>query len=108
MIALASELIASLDEEEGVEEAWAVEIERRAAEIDAGEIKFWAGRSSGIDRSSQVDNVDRPSPRAPGRGGTGIRENSETIGKLETIGKSRDGVSLVRWYYRAICTLDNA
>ena len=39
---LASELIASLDgpQEEGVEEAWAAEIERRAAEIDSGKVKL--------------------------------------------------------------------
>ena len=44
--ALAGSLISSLDEEpeEGVEEAWGVEIARRLAEIDSGEVKLvpWA------------------------------------------------------------------
>lgn len=44
--ALAGSLISSLDEEpdEGVEEAWSVEIARRLAEIDSGQVKLlsWA------------------------------------------------------------------
>lgn len=35
-VALAQLLIASLDEEAEVEEAWAVEVERRIADIEAG------------------------------------------------------------------------
>ncbi|HYV40883.1 MAG TPA: addiction module protein [Thermoanaerobaculia bacterium] len=39
---LAGELIASLDgpPDEGAEEAWAAEIERRAAEVDSGKVKL--------------------------------------------------------------------
>ncbi len=44
--ALAGSLISSLDEEqdEGVEEAWGIEIARRLAQIDSGEVKLlsWA------------------------------------------------------------------
>ena len=44
--ALAGSLISSLDEEpdEAVEEAWGVEIARRLAEIDSGQVKLlsWA------------------------------------------------------------------
>jgi putative addiction module component (TIGR02574 family) len=44
--ALAGSLISSLDEEpdEAVEEAWSVEIARRLAEIDSGQVKLlsWA------------------------------------------------------------------
>jgi putative addiction module component (TIGR02574 family) len=38
--ALAQVLIASLDEEAEIEEAWAAEVERRIAEIEAGTAKL--------------------------------------------------------------------
>jgi putative addiction module component (TIGR02574 family) len=50
-------LIASLDgpQEEGVEEAWAVEIERRAAEIDSGKVKLldWDTVSNRVKRKTR-------------------------------------------------------
>lgn len=37
---LAERLIASLDEDSEIEEAWAVEVERRVAEIEAGTVQL--------------------------------------------------------------------
>ena len=37
---LAERLIASLDEDAEIEEAWAVEVERRIAEIDSGRVQM--------------------------------------------------------------------
>ena len=37
---LAERLIASLDEDAEIEEAWAVEVERRIAEIDSGRVEM--------------------------------------------------------------------
>ncbi len=37
---LAEHLIASLDEDSEIEEAWAVEVSRRIAEIDAGTVQL--------------------------------------------------------------------
>lgn len=37
---LAEHLIASLDEDSEIEEAWAVEVERRIAEIEAGTVQL--------------------------------------------------------------------
>jgi putative addiction module component (TIGR02574 family) len=37
---LAEHLLASLDEDSEIEEAWAVEVERRIAEIDAGTVQL--------------------------------------------------------------------
>ncbi len=58
---LASGLIASLDgpPEEGVEEAWAVEIERRAAEIDAGKVKSLDREVVRNQAKRPIRNVDR-------------------------------------------------
>lgn len=40
---LAEHLIASLDEDSEIEEAWAAEIERRIAEIEAGTVQLISG-----------------------------------------------------------------
>lgn len=37
--ALAQRLLASLDEDEEIEEAWAVEVERRIADVESGAIQ---------------------------------------------------------------------
>jgi putative addiction module component (TIGR02574 family) len=40
---LVERLIASLDADPGVEEAWAAEVERRQAQIDNGEVSMLSG-----------------------------------------------------------------
>jgi len=41
---LAERLIASLDEEDEIEQAWNEEIERRVREVDSGEVKLIPGK----------------------------------------------------------------
>ena len=43
---LVQALVASLDEDSAVEEAWAAEAERRLAQIDAGEVQMIPGREA--------------------------------------------------------------
>ena len=37
---LAQHLLASLDQDEGIEEAWAAEVERRVAEVESGAVQL--------------------------------------------------------------------
>jgi putative addiction module component (TIGR02574 family) len=41
---LVQALVASLDEDSAVEDAWAVEVDRRLAQIEAGEVNLVPGR----------------------------------------------------------------
>lgn len=43
---LVQALVASLDEDAAVEEAWAVEAERRLAQIEAGDVQLVPGREA--------------------------------------------------------------
>ena len=43
---LVQALVASLDEDSAVEDAWAVEVDRRLAQIEAGEVNLVPGREA--------------------------------------------------------------
>lgn len=49
---LAERLIASLDEEDEIEQAWAAEIERRVREVDSGEVELIPGEQVMADMRS--------------------------------------------------------
>ena len=50
LAALAQRLLASLEEDAEIEEAWAIEVERRIAEVEGGAVQLSLCRSRGRSR----------------------------------------------------------
>ena len=59
--ALAQRLLASLEEDKEIEEAWAQEVERRIAEVESGAVQL-------IPIEEALARVQRASPAVPVRG----------------------------------------